>query len=329
MAEREYPSNPAQAALRLFLTWLGQRYARSTRAADGTVADGVLRARITVGRRWSLALVVLDTLSPDTNITFEAARAAVEHRLDAAGRSVALWVPRGAPLPAEEPGLSELALAVEAARPLNDGRLEVRRPVEVHLRRTATTGSVVTVLGGLSDHWAAFTNRVPGTFNLDSRRLYRLPASVEEREALIDRIVSAAAQPEADEVQAIPAEDAWTANDLDEGGSAVLGTPLPETDEWSAALRRNLRKLLRDAGPAGGSGADATALLVLGAATYANEEKLSWALRGMDPSLYAGYDIIAVAADGVVKPLLEPRQGTLPWDVPPPGLGTAPPGGDA
>ena len=329
MAEREYPSDPSRAALRLFLAWLGQRYARSTRPADMTLGDTVLRARITVGRRWSLMLVVVDTLSPDTDITFEAARAAVEHRLDAGGRSVALWVPRGAPLSAEEPGLSELALAVEAARPLDDGRLEVRRPTAVHLRRTAMTGSVVTVLGGLSDHWAAFTNRVPGTFNLDSRRLYRLPASVEEREALIDRIVEAASQPEADEVQAIPVEDVWTANDLGEGGSAVLGTPLPETDEWSAALRRNLRRLLRDAGPPDAAGADATALLVLGAATYANEEKLSWALRGMDPLLYAGYDILAVAADGVVKPLLEPRQGTLPWDVPPPEVGVAPPGGDA
>lgn len=322
MAERDYPSDPAHAALRLFLAWFGQRYARSTRTGDVASADGVLRATITIGRRWSLSLVVLNTLSPDADFGFETARAAVEHRLDADGRSVALWVPRGAPLPSEEPGLSELALAVTGARALADGRLEVRRPVEVHLRRTAMTGSVVTVLGGLSDHWAAFTNRVPGTFNLDSRRLFRLPADEDERLALIDRIVSAASQPEADDIQAIPAEDAWTANDLGEGGSAVLGTPRPENDEWSASLRRNLRRLLREAGPVDRTGVDATALLVLGAATYAGEEKLSWALRGMDPSLYAGHDILAVLADGVIKPLLEPPQGTLPWDVPPPGGNT-------
>lgn len=327
MAEREYPSEPVQVALRLFVAWLGQRYARSTRVGTVETTDGVLRADITVGRRWTLALTALDTLSPDTDIAFEAARAAVEHRLDAAGRSVALWVPRSAPLPGEEPAISELALAVEAAQPIADGRLEVRRPVEIYLRRTARTGSVVTVLGGLSGDWAAFTNRVPGTFQLDARQLHRLPFAEDERQALIERIIAVASQPEVDELQTIPAEDVWSANDLGEGGSAVLGTPRPETDEWSAALRRSLRRLLAQAGPAAAASTDASALLVLGAATYAQEEKLSWALRGMDPALYAGYDIIAIAADGVVKPLLEPRQGTLPWDVPPPAGGTAPTGG--
>lgn len=319
MAERDYPSDPAQAALRLFLDWFGQRYARSTRTGEFSSADGVLRASVTVGRQWGLSAVVVDTLSADADLGFEAARAAMESRLDVAGHSVALWVPRGAPLPAEEPGLSELALAVEAARTIDDGRLEVRRPVEVFLRRVDPSGSVVTVVGGLSEHWAQFTNRVPGTFNLDSRRLFRLPSSQDEREALAEGIVAAAAQPDADAVQAIPAEDTWTANDFRDGRSFVLGSPRPETDEHSAALRRNLRKLLREAGQGPATDADGTALVVLGAATDAAEEKLSWALRGMDPTLYAGYDIIAVMADGLVKPLLEPRQGTLPWDVQPPG----------
>jgi hypothetical protein len=54
----------------------------------------------------------------------------------------------------------------------------------------------------------------------------------------------------------------------------------------------------------------------MGATTYAEEEKLSWALRGMDPTLYSGYDILAVLADGMLKPLLEPARQTLPWDAP-------------
>ena len=46
------------------------------------------------------------------------------------------------------------------------------------------------------------------------------------------------------------------------------------------------------------------------------EEKMSLALRGMDPSLYVGYDILAVAADGVIKTIMQPRPQTLPWDAP-------------
>ena len=101
--------------------------------------------------------------------------------------------------------------------------------------------------------------------------------------------------------------------------SCLLGSPKPDNDESSAALRRNLRKLLREAAPVLDSKADARALIVMGAATYAEEEKLSWALRGMDPSLYAGYDLLVVIADGVAKPLLQPGRSTLPWDAPLPG----------
>ncbi|MBK7329903.1 MAG: hypothetical protein IPI85_12705 [Dehalococcoidia bacterium] len=81
-------------------------------------------------------------------------------------------------------------------------------------------------------------------------------------------------------------------------------------------MRRNLRRLLKDAESNLRLPADARALVVLGASTYAQEEKLSWALRGMDPTLYAGYDILAVVADGVLKTILQPQRQTLPWDAP-------------
>ena len=99
----------------------------------------------------------------------------------------------------------------------------------------------------------------------------------------------------------------------------VGGSARPDNDEQSAALRRNLRALLREAAPAVHQPADAHALVVLGAATYADDEKLTWALRGMDPTLYSGSDLMAVIADGVVKPLLQPGRSTLPWDAPLPG----------
>jgi len=317
MTDRTYPSDPADAALALFMGWFGSHYARSTRAAAPVSADGVLQATASVGRRWDVAVTVVNTLGAETTLAWEAARAAIEQRLDLDGRSLVLWAPRGATLPQGEPGISQIVAAVPEATKTADGRLELRRPVTLFLRRVSTDGSVVTILGGLQPFWARFTNRVPGSFQLHSAELYRLPVSEAERDDLFDQIVLAAGQPEADDSQAIPATDTWTANDLGEGRSYVLGTPQPETDEQSASLRRALRKLLRQAAAGLTNGNPASrALVVLGAATYAEEEKLSWALRGMDPTLYAGYDIIAVVADGVVKVLLEPARGTLPWDAP-------------
>ncbi len=316
---RTYPGDPSDAALQLFRQWFGAHYARSVAVEARTPGEATLFATLTVARRWTLRVAIVNTLAPDADLPWEAARAAVEQRLDSQGLSVGLWVPRGAPLPTGEPGLSQLALAIEEARPLADGRKEMLRTVRVFLRRTSTKGSVLTVLGGLSSQWAQFTNRVPGSFQLNASELFRLPFPPEEREALIERIVLAAGQPEADESQTIPAEDAWTVTTLEEGGATVFGSARPDNDEQSAALRRNLRKLLRDASPSVQEPADAHALVVLGAATYADDEKLTWALRGMDPTLYSGYDLMAVIADGVVKPLLQPGRSTLPWDAPLPG----------
>ncbi|MFN0147751.1 MAG: hypothetical protein ACKVT1_14685 [Dehalococcoidia bacterium] len=313
-----YPAEPAEAALGLFLRWFGAHYARSVSAGEQQLSGGVLRVRVSVGRQWTLAVTVLDTLSAESTVAWEAARAAVEHRLDAAGLTVALWTPRGAPLPSAEPGLSQLTAAIEEAEPLADGRKQMRRSVRLHLRRHSTTGSVVTVLGGLSAHWAQFTNRVAGSYQLNSSELFRLPASPEERTELAERVVLAAGQPEVDESVVIPAEDCWTVTEA-EGRSYVLGSPVGETEAQSSALRRNLRALLREASSAADEPADARVLVVLGAATYAEEEKISWALRGMDPGLYAGYDLLAVAADGVVRPLLQPGRSTMPWDAPLPG----------
>lgn len=313
---RTYPADPAVAGLRLFLRWFGQSYARSTTIAEQESRDpGLLTATASVGRRWSINITLANGLAADANLQWEAARAAVEQRLDIEGHSLALWVPRGAELPTGEPSLSQLMLSVESANRIEDGRLEIRRPANLYLRRNSTTGSVVTVLGGLSPHWAAFTNRVPGSYYLNSQELFRLPASQEERDALIEQIVLAAGQPTADESQTIRAEDVWTANDLEEGGSCVLGSPQPESDEQSASLRRNLRVLLKAAAAGPRGDAEARALVLLGAATYAEEEKLSWAIRGMDPTLYSGYDYIAVVADGVVKSVMQPPRSSMPWDV--------------
>lgn len=316
MTDYNYPADPAEAGLRFFLGWFGPHYARSTSVVSAQSDGSLLTAEVNVGRKWTMSIAVLNTLAADATLEWEAARSAIEARLDLEGRSLALWAPRGARLPSLEPGLSRLIVSLDGAQTLEDGRLEVRRAVSLYLRRVGTTGSVITVLGGLSGHWAQFTNRVPGTYQLNSAELLRLPASQEERDELAEQIVNAAAQPDIDESQEIPAIDVWTANELGSGQSCVLGTPAGEDEAWSASLRRNLRKLLKQAEPNLSAPVDARALIVLGSATYAEEEKLSWSLRGMDPSLYAGYDILAVVADGVLKTVLQPQRQTLPWDAP-------------
>ena len=313
---RTYPSEPAKTALQLFRQWFGLRFARSSRIGDAAESGHLLRATIEVGRQWALATTVVDALSFESTPEFESARAVVEHRLDHAGLQVALWLPKEAPLPVQEPSLSEqLALAIQGADVLEDGRLELRMPVTMNMRRTSSEGSVVTAVGGLSSLWAEFTNRVPGTFYLDARSLSRLTANEDERKQLVDRIADRAGLPDVDDWVDIDSEQAWSANTLEEGGSSVMGSPAPEDDEHSAGLRRHLRSVLRAAKEQGDGSSDGTALVLVGSATYAAEEKLSWALRGMDPGLYAGYDIVTVIADGLVRPIMEPAMGALPWDV--------------
>ena len=309
-----YPSDGAEAGRRLFRRWLGARFARAVSLGDWQSDEHLGGGRLEIGRRWTVGLTVANTLAADADLPWEAARAAIEERLDAAGLSLTIFAPRGASLPGREPGLSELLRSAQERVAIPDGRLEIRRPVRLSLRRTAPDGSVVTVLGGLAGHWAQFTNRVPGTFQLNSSELLRLPSDRGERDELFQRIVLAAGQPDVDGSLVVPATDAWTAVDLEEGGSAVLGTPRPENDEWSASLRRNLRRLLQRANGERQPGCDATALVILGAATYAEDERLSWSLRGMDPALYAGYDFVAVIADGLTRPVLEPPPRSLPWD---------------
>lgn len=310
-----YPADTAYAGLRLFLGWLGKHYARSTTFEIGPREEGVLAAAVTVGRRWTLSVTVLDLLALESDVRFEVERAAIEQHLDGLGISVALWAPRAAPLPTSGEGLDQLASAVRGAQSLPDGRREARRPVHLYLRRSGTSGSVVTVMGGLSGHWAQFTNRVPGSFLLNSNELHRLPISEDDRSALAERIVLAAGQPDVDDGIVVPAEEAWTVNDL-EGGSCVLGAPRPDSDVQASALRKNLRRLLRASQALPRKSSDARALVVLGASDYASEEKLSWILRGMDPTLFGGYELLTVATDGLVKPLMQPAPNSLPWEAP-------------
>jgi hypothetical protein len=315
--ETVYPSDPGEAGLRLFLQWFGGYYARSTAIeAHEASESGVHRGVVNVGRRWRLAFSLLNTLAPDADLPFEAARAAVEQRLDGARQRVALWMPRGAHLPEGEPGLSQLLLQVAGTVDTEDGRKELRRPVSLYLRRQGTSGSVVTILGGLGGHWAQFTNRVPGTYYLNALELYRLPMSEELRDELTERIVLAAGQPEADDTQVI-------------GGGRMDGNAggrrpgvrhrdarSRRTTTRHPALRRNCARCAGSSPDAGWRSRPMRRADCAGRGDIRRRREADvGAARGMDPTLYAGYDLLVVIADGLVKPLLKPGRAVLPWDA--------------
>ena len=139
MPEYSYPADPAEAGLRMFLGWFGPHYARSTTVSTAQSNGSILTGELTVGRKWGMAVTVINTLAPDATVHWESARAAVEKRLDIEGRAIALWAPRGAVLPAQEPGLSQLMLSLNEATKLEDGRLEVRRQLHRSEKRPPAT----------------------------------------------------------------------------------------------------------------------------------------------------------------------------------------------
>jgi hypothetical protein len=221
-----------------------------------------------------------------------------------------VWAPPGAPLPTEEPMLSEFVDLTRRAlvRLGPHERSHVAFPATLSLRKNSEDGSVITVSGGLNQHWAKFTGRVNGAFDLDSRPVHRLPDSEEYTASLIDRIVERANKMVAGEVASVEAEDCWTVQGLSGSpGVAIAGLPPGAATEGPTTLRRDFRRNLVDAMPRlRACAADYKALVVLCHLAHIEQEGITTALRGYDPGLYGGIDYICVVADGQVKAIVRP-----------------------
>jgi hypothetical protein len=290
-------------ALDLFLRWLNdgqQRGFRIERAGDGSAiaVDGDLR----------LAVEVRPLLGPTEDAAWLAARERLEEQIaEAVPGAIALWVPAGAQLPAGEPVLSEFIDHVrQAAVKLGPHeRAHVPLPIRLLLRKTSEGGNVVSVTGGLNPHWARFTERVRGTFDLDSTRLYRLPESEEHLEALLDVIVERSSKLEAGQFAEIETVDSWTVQRVDGEGVTILGVPPAETQDAGLAVRRNLRRILGNDAPAlRAAEVELKALVILGYYARMEDEGATIAMRGFSPSLYSGLEFVCLVADGLVKPLI-------------------------
>ena len=245
-------------------------------------------------------------------------RAELAERMHAYGaRDAVLWVPPGARLP--EDADAAAALIAEAAAALDAGAVgEVAFPVKIGLRKTGADGSYMSVLGGLSQQWARFTNQVIGQFQLDSSPIHRLPRDPDAVTQLVDFLVLAANGLRAEGAETVlDAEDTWTLQRIDglEEPFAVAASPAEAID--GRAVRRLLRRGLRDAAAEldeAGSGPSRAAVLISVVAHYEGE-LASIALRGTDPSVLAGWDCILLAADGQARPLLGPSP-PLEWPNP-------------
>ena len=220
-------------------------------------------------------------------------------------------MPAGAELPAGEPVASQFVEHVrQASVKLGPHeRSYVPLPITLFLRKTVDSGSVVSVLGGLNPHWARFTERVRGTFDMDSTRLHRLPESSHHLEALIETVIERSGKLEPGQWAEIETIDAWTVQRLahDDGArTTIVAVPASEARDMGLAVRRNLRRILGEAVPSlRESEAELKALVLLGYYARIEEEGASIAMRGFSPALYSGVDFVVLIADGLVKPLIQ------------------------
>ena len=304
-------SGESDVALDLFLQWLREIYGRAFQRDAGS--SDLITAR---DGDFALATAVRSLLPAD-EAEWESRRGMLRDLIgDGLPARVALWVPAGADLPSEEPEVSEFAALVrEAAIKLGpQERSYVPLPAKLYLRKNADTGGVVSVTGGLNPHWARFTERVRGTYDLDSTQLHRLPESEEHLERLLDAVVERTQSLDVGQYAVIETIDAWTVQRLSgEASVTIVGVPPAAAAEGGIAVRRNLRRMLAAAGPLREAKGGARALLVLGYYARIEQEGATVAMRGFEPALYSGIDFVCLVADGVVKPLIQPPEGLLPW----------------
>ncbi len=231
----------------------------------------------------------------------------LEERLHAYGaRDVALWTPPGAALPDDADNAA--GLVADAARELDFGaRGEVTFKVDVAVRKTGSEGSYMSVLGGLSQQWARFTNQVMGEYQLDSSNIHRLPEEEQQITQMVDFLVLVANGIRKDGVATtVKGEDTWRIQRLDGIEEPIVICAPPTSVVDGRTVRRLMRRSLREAEEAigGASGFRIASMITL--ANSLDRELVTTALRGIDPMILAGWDYMPLLVDGQSRSLLEP-----------------------
>jgi hypothetical protein len=188
------------------------------------------------------------------------------------------------------------------------------------LGKVRDEGGYASVTGGLGRHWTVIAQRLQGSFYLDSRGLNRFTKDETQREALYDHIAMLSQGLKTGDAVEFEHEDAWTVQRIPRGdagegmtdGWAITGCPSGFDPNDGAQVRRVLRKRLAEAGEALTGRRDAVkAVVLIGAYDYIENENAGPSMRGFDPSLTLPFDVIGLAADGEVKPVLLSRSLNL------------------
>jgi len=288
-----------------FFEWLEDRTGSAV-VPDGFHQTNPFVARI-AGRR--LVVAVEPAASGHLPVGWLEAVRQLEARLSSSEQGAGLvWLPPGAAPPVREPVASAVVDALQrtlaSLAPGESG--DAALPITIHIRKKDESGAYVTAFGGLSPYWAQFTEKVQGYYHIDSTALHRLRDDEAYIRELIDRVVEASKTLELEETAAISAQDNWRVQRLRSGdATGVMALPPEDETETGAPLRRRLRIVLGEASRLlAGEDADLRVLLLYGHYGSMEGEPVGTALRGQDPALFGALDLIALVADGQVKPLI-------------------------
>jgi hypothetical protein len=306
----------ATYAASLLVDWYGGRTGRAytlVRVDDGGPVP-VYAAECPEGR---LAVAICTLWEAESDAAAEEARQAMEERLSAGSvrGPYALWVPPRAAVPTDEPEASGFVQTVQlAAAPMLPGaRGEVAFPAPLQMAKMRDEGGYASVIGGLSRWWTLITERVNGTFHVNSTRIRRAPQSAEMRERLFERIGEASKALATGEAAEFEATEAWTLqrlpeDPLDQRGFAIAQAPPGVDSSDGTLMRRLVRKRLQEANAAlAGIEADIKGVGLLAIYEYAEHENVGSFVKSLDPGLYAKLQLVAAIADGEVRPIFQPR----------------------
>ena len=295
------------------LTWIGAQLAvealRETHgleiSCDLPPPDAAHTACRLDGREGAIAVAPLYPLEADGETMRR--KAALEERLHAYGaRDLALWTPPNAQLP-EDADAAAARIAEAAAELPEAGRGEVAFPVKLGIRKTGADGSYMSVLGGLSQHWARFTGQVMGEYQLDSSAIHRLPADPERVAQLVDFLVLVAnGLRKEGATTTTDAEDTWSIQRIPELDDPIVLAAAPDAILDGRAVRKRIRQGLRESAAAISPEAAPRIQILLALVPQIETETATIALRGMDAGLVGQWDYIALAADAQLRPLLGP-----------------------
>ena len=323
------PDRADTYAAALLIDWFGGKTGRAyalasvgnptpgARSGQGAASSAPTPVYLAQSDEGTLALAIAKLYEPESDPGAEDARAFVEERLSAGlvrGPHM-LWAPPRAAVPADEPEASDFAQRVQqAAAPLQPGqRGEVELPVAVQMAKMRDEGGYASVIGGLSRWWTLITERVNGTFHVNSSKMRRAPQSAALREKLFDRIGELSKPLQSGDAIEFDTIEAWTVQrlprePLGETGFAIVQAP-PRIDPADGTLmRRIVRKRLKDANAALACvDADIKGVGLIGIYEYAEHENIGSFVKSLDPSLFAELGLVAAVVDGEVRPIFMPR----------------------